>query len=156
MNIFVLDLNPIKCSEYHLDKHSIKMVLEYAQLLCSAHHLINPTNNIPYKLSHKNHPCSMWVRECYENYNWLCDLALQLSLEYTNRYEKRHKSQDVIEWCIENRPKLPINSQITNFALAMPDECKIGDVVDSYREYYRLHKKSIAFWKKRDTPNWFF
>lgn len=28
MNIFVLDNNPKKCAEYHVDKHCVKMILE--------------------------------------------------------------------------------------------------------------------------------
>ena len=155
MNIFVLDLDPTKCSEYHLDKHSIKMVVEYAQLLCGVHHLTGSTYDIPYKLSHKNHPSSIWVRDSYENYNWLCELALQLSKEYTYRYEKRHKSQDVIEWCIENKPNLPIKGKISPFSFVLPDDCKVECVVESYRNYYRIHKKNIGFWKKRDIPHWF-
>ena len=28
MNIFVLDNDPVKCAEYHVNAHAIKMVLE--------------------------------------------------------------------------------------------------------------------------------
>jgi hypothetical protein len=153
MNIFVLDLNLKKCAEYHLDKHTTKLCVEYAQLLCSAHWLNG--GEAPYKLTHKNHPCSIWVRECMENYDWLCELGLELCKEYTYRYNKIHKSQLVIEWCIMNKPKLRYNGKITKFALAMPIECKVGNAVESYREYYIIHKKSFATWKNREKPLWF-
>jgi hypothetical protein len=153
MNIFVLDLEPKKCAEYHMDKHAVKMILETAQLLCGVHWVTG--SEAPYKLSHKNHPCSIWVRECYENYVWLCDLGMELCKEYSHRYGKRHKSQDIIEWCIVNKPNIRNNGDITPFALAMPDECKIGDTVESYRTYYIKEKYKIATWKNREIPYWF-
>jgi hypothetical protein len=156
MNIFVLDLDPIKASVYHNDKHVVKMILETAQLLCGVHHMTEEvTEEVPYKLSHKNHPCSIWARECLENYIWLCDLGMALCREYTHRYNKRHKSQAVIEWCYDNLPNLPELGDITPFALAMPDECKTDDPVESYRRYYMMHKQSIANWKMREIPKWY-
>ena len=153
MNIFVLDLDPRKCAVYHNDKHVIKMILETSQILCGVHWVNG--NEAPYKLSHRNHPCSIWSRECIENFVWLCDLGLALSKEYTHRYNKRHKSQDIIEWCYDNLPNLRSNGDLTPFALAMPDECKIGDTVESYREYYMTEKRSLASWKMRSIPQWF-
>lgn len=153
MNIFVLDLDVKKCAEYHSNSHIVKMVLETAQLLCGVHHMTG--GDAPYKLSHKNHPCSIWVRECIENYIWLCDLGIELSKEYTHRYGKRHKSQDIIEWCLIHKPNIKEIGDITPFALAMPDDCKIGNAVESYREYYMKYKKDFSKWTNRDTPNWF-
>jgi len=155
MNIFVLDLDVKKCAKYHVNRHCTKMIVEYAQLLCGVHHVVESGYEIPYKLSHKNHPSAIWARECLENYIWLCDLGLELCKEYTYRYEKRHKSQEIIEWCLTHKPKLTYNGDITPFALAMPDECKVGDAVDSYREYYRTEKRKIAQWKGRESPEWF-
>lgn len=157
MNIFVLDKNPQVAAKMHNDKHVVKMILETAQLLCGVHHMSNPTSTleVPYKLSHKNHPCSIWVRECIENYIWLCDLGLSLCEEYTYRYGKRHKSQDVIEWCMTNIPNLKENGDVTPFALAMPNECKVNTAVDSYRLYYITHKKGFSTWKNRKKPEWF-
>ena len=155
MNIFVLDSDTKKCAVYHNDKHVVKMILEYAQLLCGAHHMTESKYEIPYKLSHKNHPSAIWTRECIENYIWLCDLGLELCEEYTYRYGKRHKTQDVIEWALVHKPKIKSNNDITPFALAMPDECKVGDAVESYRTYYMVDKRKIANWKNRETPEWF-
>jgi len=153
VNIFILDTNPKKCAEFHVDKHCVKMILETAQLLCGVHWVLG--GEAPYKLSHKNHPCAIWTRECIENYIWLCDLGLELCEEYTYRYDKRHKSQDIIEWCLMNQPNLRYNGDITEFALAMPDECKVGNAVESYRAYYIAEKSGFAVWKKREVPEWF-
>lgn len=155
MNIFVLDKDPKQCAIYHNDKHCIKQLLETAQLLCGAHHMTESKYVIPYKLSHKNHPSAIWTRECIENYIWLCDLGLNLCEEYTYRYGKRHKSQDIIEWALIHKPSIKTNNDITPFALAMPDECKVGDAVESYRTYYMTEKRKIANWKNRETPEWY-
>ena len=155
MNIFFLDTDVRKCAEYHCDKHVVKMILETAQLLCSAHHTTpQVTTEVPYKLSHKNHPCSIWVRESLTNYLYLCELGLELCKEYTYRYEKRHKSQDVIEWCVTNKVNI-CDKGLTEPPKAMPDEYKVKDVVDSYRNYYIGAKKTFASWKKREIPFWF-
>lgn len=156
MNIFVLDENPKIAAQMHNDKHVVKMILETAQLLCGVHHTTDTKyGDVPYKLSHKNHPCSIWARKCIENYIWLCDLGISLCEEYTYRYGKRHKSQDVIEWCITHTPNIPTNGELTKFALAMPEECVLDSVVDSYRLYYIKHKKDISNWKNRKKPDWF-
>jgi hypothetical protein len=153
MNIFFLDFDTKKCAEYHCDKHVVKMILESAQLLCGAHWVSN--SEAPYKLSHKNHPCSIWVRESLSNYLYLCDLGLELCKEYTYRYGKRHKSQDIIEWCLVNKPNIK-DVDFTCPPLAMGDEFKIGNnVIESYRNYYIKAKKDFAVWKNRDIPEWF-
>ena len=156
MNIFFLDEDVKKCAEYHVDKHSIKMCVEYGQLLCGVHHMTpQVTPQVPYKLSHKNHPCAIWVRESLSNYLYLCDLGLELCKEYTYRYGKKHKSQEVIEWCITNLPNIS-DKDFTTPPKAMPDEYKVNCVIESYRNYYRGAKKDFAKWKYREIPEWFF
>jgi hypothetical protein len=147
MNIFFLDWNVTKCAQQHL------------QILCSAHHMTEQvtdqvTDQVPYKLSHKNHPCCIWVRTSMSNYLYLCELGLELCYEYTYRYGKRHKSQDVIEWCVINKPNIP-DIGFTEPPKAMPDEFKVKDVVESYRNYYRGPKSKFATWKGRNIPDWF-
>lgn len=152
MNIFFLDYDTKKCAQYHCDKHVVKMILETAQLLCGAHWATG--SEAPYKLSHKNHPCSIWVRESQSNYLYLCDLGLELCKEYTYRYGKRHKSQQIIEWCVTNKLNI-CDKGFTEPPKAMPDECKLESVIDSYRNYYIKEKKSFAKWKNRNVPEWF-
>jgi hypothetical protein len=155
MNIFLLDTDTRKCAQYHCDKHVVKMILETAQLLCGVHHMTGQvTNQVPYKLSHKNHPCAIWSRESLSNYLYLCDLGLELCKEYTYRYGKRHKSQEVIEWCVTNKPNI-CDKEFTEPARAMPNEYKVDSVVESYRNYYIGEKSKIAVWKNREIPEWF-
>ena len=144
MNIFFLDMDVKKCAEYHCDKHVVKMILETAQLLCGVHHMTDRiTDQVPYKLSHKNHPCAIWARESLDNYLYLCELGLELCKEYTYRYEKRHKSQEVIEWCVTNKAQICYKG-LTEPPKAMPDEYKVKDVVESYRNYYIGEKSGFA------------
>ena len=155
MNVFFLDENPKLSAQYHVDKHVVKMILETAQLLCGVHHSTGQvTDQVPYKLSHKNHPCAIWARESLSNYLYLCELGLELGKEYTYRYGKRHKSIDVIEWCIVNKPNIP-DIGFTTPAMAMPDEFKVDSVVESYRNYYMGAKSDLASWKNREKPFWF-
>lgn len=155
MNIFFLDENPKLSAQYHVDKHVVKMILETAQLLCSVHHVTDQVNDqVPYKLSHKNHPCAVWARQSLSNYLYLCELGLELGKEYTYRYGKRHKSIDVINWCIVNKPNIP-DIGFTSPAMAMPDEYKTDSVVESYRNYYMGAKIDLASWKNREKPFWF-
>lgn len=105
MNIFALDEVPEQAAVWHCDAHVIKMILETAQLLSSAHHAINPNNTYPiYRPTHTNHPCAVWTRKSKANYVWLTQLGLALCDEYTFRYDKIHKTQSVLEWLEVNVP----------------------------------------------------
>lgn len=152
MNIFVLDLNVNKCAKYHCDKHVVKMITETAQLLCSAYYFTNESHKSPYKLTHKNHPCAVWVRQSLSNWLWLRDLGLALYDEYKNRYSnKDHKAGDVILGL--EVPNLP-DKGLTPFAQAMPIEYRNEDVVRAYRAYYLGDKKSILQYKNCEVPEW--
>ena len=59
MNIFILDKDPKTAAEYHCDKHVLKMILETAQMLCTAHW--ETGGQAPYRATHKNHPCTKWT-----------------------------------------------------------------------------------------------
>ena len=157
MNIFFLDLNPTLAAEYHCDKHVVKMILECAQLLYCAHWILDPLEvpTFAYKKTHINHPCSIWVRESIENYEWLCDLAYALCKEFTFRYEKIHKTQYHIEWLLNNPPFNIPNTKMTQIRLAMPDEYKQENPINAYREFYReskMKQRQIVSYVKRPWP----
>lgn len=154
MNIFYLDEDLEKCSQYHCDKHVIKMVTEYAQLLSSALHLNpNKKNGVgnAYRLTHKNHPSAVWTRESLDNWLWLRKLTETLSNEYSYRYEKTHKAGLLAK-------SLPIPSieklGITPFRCAMPEELITPNPIESYRSYYVKNKLNIISYRKRKVPNW--
>jgi hypothetical protein len=153
LNIFILDYDPIKAARYQCDKHVVKMPLETAQILCA----IFEPGKAPYKRTHFNHPCTIWSRESKENYLWLIQHGLALCDEYTYRYGKIHKSRAIIKWCQKNLKKLSFDKEAkTRFSLCFDEKYKIGNAVESYRQYYRVSKNNIACWnKERAKPNWF-
>jgi hypothetical protein len=171
MNIFYLDSNPKICAQYHSDKHVIKMILESAQLLSTAHHVVSeamPEITQPYnylntehmrqyimKPSYINHPCNIWVRQSLSNYFWLAELAWELCKEYTHRYDKIHKREPTVVYLLDNWPKHIPHDEFTEPPCCMPDYCKIEGTIESYREYYMQEKAYFAKWKKRSTPGWY-
>ena len=153
MNIFFLSFNPRIAAEHHCDKHVVKMILETAQLLYSAHwaqtRLSLPHN--AYKKTHANHPCAIWTRESIDNYMWLCQLGMALCSEYTYRYGKIHKTQSHIEWLTAHPPALP-KIGVTKIRQAMPPEFKQPNPVEAYRAYYLGAKSRMLVYSKRPTP----
>lgn len=177
MNIFVLYQNPGLAAMVQCDKHVVKMILESAQMLCTAHRVLDGTevlkpsksgkrmvkhwelpderDGVLYKATHVNHPCSIWVRESAENYHWLYTHFLGLHFEYAARYKKSHKSYENLNNLIQNRPDNIPCIEMTPFVLAMSDEFKTDDPVESYRNYYRSKKDTIQMkWTRREVPDW--
>jgi len=158
MNIFILSGDPTEAAVAQINKHIVKMPLETAQMLCAAY----PDGIAPYKKTHYNHPCTVWARTCIENFNWLVEHGIALCQEYTYRYGRRHKCQDVIEWCRDNPPNLFTLGGKTAFAVAISDDAACRSipnfdslsVVDMYRAYYVYDKSYIATWKHREPPMW--
>ena len=155
MNIFVLDRDPYKAAHQMCDKHVVKMILESAQMLCSAY----PDGDAPYKRAFYNHPCTKWSRASIQNYDWLLDHAVGLLNEYNDRYAKTHKSESVIGWCDKYSRTLNLpDIGLTNFAQAMPEEYKNDCAVKAYRDYYNGEKAHFAKWNhqwNRQAPEWF-
>lgn len=157
MNIFYLDHNPYKAAQYHCDKHVVKMILESAQLLSTAHRVLDGNDYADgfnlYKSTHINHPCSVWVRESYLNYEWLYWLMVNLCSEYTGRYNKIHKSSSLLKALCISPTNLPYGV-VTNPPQCMPEEYKNSDTVTAYRNYYIGDKSSFAKWTNRNVPTW--
>jgi hypothetical protein len=127
------------------------MPLETAQLLCTA--LQCNKVDAPYRPTHINHPCSIWVRESRSNFLYLADLGLSLCDEYTYRYGKVHVCQRVIQRCIPSAFALP-DGPLTPFVQAMPEEYKKSDAIEAYQAYYLGDKRHLASWTRRETPPW--
>jgi len=178
VNIFYLDHDVVKCAEMHNDKHTVKMILEYCQLLSTAHryldgvevigktktgrnvkrwNLNDERNTILYSATHINHPSAVWCRKTSANYEWLHKLLVELCKEYTYRYGKVHKCER--EGLVAQLARLPdtiTSAPFTQPTPAMPDEVKIaGDSVASYRNYYINNKTHLANWKNREVPSWY-
>lgn len=163
MNIFFLSSDPKEAAQFHNDRHVVKMILETAQLLSTAHAILdNDGQQVEglYKPTHKNHPCAIWVRESHKNYDWTFDLFEALLQEYTHRFHKKHKSEELYLLLAE-RPRniyWAENHEQKNYtslpALAMPEQYKTSDPVQSYRDYYINEKSHLAKWTNRPVPYW--
>jgi len=181
MNIFILDRDPSIAASYHCDKHVCKMILEAGQMLCTAHWMswlrhfdkgrddfrlmrdvkaylkenVPKEKQPPWSITHVNHPCSVWTRETKENYAWHHKLMGFLLDEYTIRYHRTHKSEEVWAWLMTNLPLSFPNQGLKPFPICMKEEYKVSsDPVECYREYYLKDKVRFAKWKKGNIPQW--
>ena len=174
MNIFYLDKDPQTCAKMHCDKHVVKMIIEYAQLMSTAHRVLDgdpyvsqtlggrriqrwkhPLENhekLLYKASHVNHPSGKWVRESQNHYNWLYKMWEQLCYEYTHRYGRVHLTDLKLRGILATPPmQIPVEPFVDPY-LAMPDDVKQEDVVSAYQDYYIKYKKDFAKWTNQETP----
>lgn len=156
MNIFVLDKKWHLIAQSHHDRHVVKMILETAQLLCTAQHLYETEVELGflYKKTHENHPCARWVRRNISNYEWTFHLFEALLEEYTYRFNKKHKSGELLEY-LKYIPMSMPNEPLTSFEQVMPDIYKKpGDAVGAYRAYYIAEKVEGNKWTNRARPDW--
>lgn len=151
MNIFFLDKDVKLSAQFHNNKHVVKMILEYAQILstvCNSYGMITK-----YRPTHKNHPCVKWAGSSSYNWKLLKILSYWLNEEYKFRFSE---SKDHKSWRIINFLQCPpiFNNNKTTPCLVMPDDCKKETAVDSYRNYYLFHKRHLADWGRRGPPYW--
>jgi hypothetical protein len=177
MNIFYLDPDPKTCAEMHISKHVVKMIIEYAQIMSTAHrvldgeqdiekryvhgslparyrsvkvwHLPDERQSVLYKATHINHPSAIWCRANQQNYMWLYSMWYHLLQEYTHRYGKVHATARLIEPLAE----VPFHIMRGEFfppTPAMPDDVKVaGNSMLSYHNYYNKNKRGFASWQGR-------
>jgi hypothetical protein len=169
-----------RCAKAHFDKHVIKMILEYCQLLSTAWHMLDSKqalkyldNGLIYKKTHSMHPSAIFTRKHLSNYMYVARLALELCKEWRYRYkhDKIHGCENKLIFLYHNPPTSINKSEIIKtrnnpkglllpLPQAMPNECKmkghVHHTVLAYRKYYKSsHKSHIVSWtikngKKRD------
>ena len=148
MNIFYLDKCPYKAAELQYNKHVVKMILESAQMLCTAHHHYNIFTDVPYKKAHYNHPSTIWARENHYQYQWLYWHMMALGDEYKKRYNKEHLSITKCKECLSFSPYGISLGKFEQPPQCMPDEYKDKCSIQAYWNYYIGDKKQIANLKK--------
>ena len=167
MNIFYLDKNPKIAAQMQCDKHVVKMILESAQMLCTAHRVLDGDDYANkmglYKLAHKNHPSTIWVRSSFYNYRWLFKHYDALMEEYTYRYGKIHATSRLRDALLRPPRNISLSAK-GGFSLldksgdppqCMPAYCKGDDTVKAYQTYYILEKSGFAKWTNRVPPKFF-
>jgi hypothetical protein len=144
MNIFYLDTDPVKSAELHCDKHVVKMIIEYAQLMSTAHRVLdgdlyedrtannrrikrwrlNDSNmeNVLYKASHINHPSNIWIRSSDSHYQFVYDMFVALCNEYTHRYGKTHLTEEKLKDILQHLPNNIASADFVDPPQAMPDD----------------------------------
>lgn len=180
MNVFYLDHDPDLCAQYHCDKHVVKMIIEYAQLMSTAHRMLDGEewigrnltgrrirrfwhpdpvmNEHLYKACHYMHPSAVWTRASKANYDWLYSMWASLCEEYTYRYGRTHLSQEKLQYYLLFAPANASNDAFTQPTPAMSHfpQCIVeGDSLTSYRNYYYEAKQSFVKWTGRDVPEWY-
>jgi hypothetical protein len=123
-------------------------------MCCTAHWETGGT--APYKRAHKNHPSTIWVRQSIQHYRWLVRHGLEICDEFEKRYGKQHKTKNVLEWLQDNEPNIPDNGFVDP-PMCMPDEFKLGNSIESYKNFYINDKVKIKNldWKKlNNKPEW--
>ena len=175
MNIFYLHPEPEICAQQHVDKHVVKMILEYAQLLSTSHRVLDgleilttsgsgrktkrwqlpdERDAILYEATHIQHPSAIWTRQRNENYAFLWELFRCLLDEYTFRYEKVHATSRLLN-PLQNLPNGISSKGFIEPTPAMPEQYRVsGDSIKSYRNYYQGEKTRMFSWKKRGMPDW--
>ena len=178
MNIFYIDHDPAQAAQWMVDKHVVKMILESAQLLSTAHRVLDGVetpgksktgrsvkrfvladerDGILYSATHVNHPSAVWCRKTVENYTWLADHMFALMGEYTYRYGREHVCQGEIGYMLLNPPLNFREHGFTTMPSAMADEYIISeDPIVNYRNYYKKGKQRMFSWKYRDAPEWLY
>jgi len=181
MNIFVLDTDPAKAAQMQCDKHVVKMIVESAQMLSTAHRLLDgemgrkksksgkttvkswtlpdERDSILYQAVHVGHPCTVWTTESAQNYTWHYFHFIALCEEYRHRYGKTHQTDTLLSEILSRPPNNIRNTKLTPFALAMkanPECINEAYPVASYRKFYQT--KQLRFnmrWTNREIPEWF-
>ncbi len=155
MNIFYLHPDPKTCAQMHNDKHVVKMILETAQMLCTAHRYLSPEEYCEkyslFKTAFQYHPSTKWCMATSDNYIWLSNLFEWLHIEYYHRYGSRHNPP---RWHSASRmidalshPPLQIpQGQFTEPPQCMPDEHKDPNTIKAYTKYYDF--KFTIGWRK--------
>jgi len=178
MNIFYLHEDAKTSAMMHVDSHASKMIIEYAQLMSTAHRVLDgkqvkrlskknrllTTYDHPdpqldhtlYKSCHVNHPSGIWVRQSKKNYRWLYEMWTELNTEFMYRYDKivPHESYRKLKWALFSPPENMPEGVFTEPLQAMPDDVKNESSITAYRDYYIKYKQHLASWKKRGMPTW--
>jgi hypothetical protein len=164
MNIFYTHASAEVCALDHSNRHCIKMILEYAQMLSTAHRKLDghrwADEQGLMKSTHENHPCTFWVEQSTYHYKWLFDMWVYLLYQYRTTYGRNHKVESLMPALVNT----PYNMVKRGFKPCYP----VGDVelakqikdVKLYYRYYLIQKynawdaKGYSFDYPWGFPNW--
>ena len=169
MNIFYLDSDPIIAAQMQCDKHVVKMIVESAQMLSTAHRLLDGTlvegkrmvaGSVPvrwrkykswthqdsvkeqtlYKAVHMSHPSTLWTMESLANYNWHYQHFVALCDEYKYRYNKIHATASLLTFLLDEIPDNIPDVGPTPVRLAMKSNPECMHADDPVRSYREFYQ----------------
>jgi len=144
MNVFYISRDPKIAAQNMINKHVVKMPLESAQLLSTAHREYGDERECFYKRTHVNHPSAVWVRASTQHYNWVYEHMIALGEEYTKRYNRSHLTIEKMKEVLKNPPKGMPNNGFTPPPQCMPDIYKRDCTIAAYKAYYEFKKETIG------------
>ena len=141
MNLFVLDSDPVVAAQLQCDKHIVKMIVESAQMLSTAHRMLDGVETkrlsksgktmskywelnddreaVLYKAVHMHHPCTIWTMDTLANYKWHYDHFIALCDEYKHRYNKVHATDTLLRHYLYWPPSKIKTGKLTKQPLAI-------------------------------------
>ena len=164
MNIFAVNEDPRLAALQLPDKLVPKMIVESAQMLSTAHRVLDGDAGADakglYKKAYENHPSCIWVRQDAMNYWWLWMHALTLCAEYRWRFtdgiggvdtsSNSHKTETVINALQELPLNIPTEKDsswevLADLPLCMPDQYKQSNnhqiyTTESYQQFVTQDK----------------
>lgn len=175
MNIFRSHPSPLISAVNLDDLRCGKMVVESGQLLVAGVRIILAdmgyedweielvlkeygiltSKGTTWKITHQNHPASIWTRKSYGNYVWVALHGIALANEFEKRFDKPHNSKPVLIGLLSigvNLLKEFMDSGETEPPQCMPDEYKNKDPHVAYRNY--LRSKENVRWIRANPPSW--
>ena len=142
----------------YVDMHVNKMLVESAQIMCTAINVKAGSKITPYRNNNPNHPCVLWAGRSFENFEWLYNLMFVLKEEWN--WRKEHNKEHLTITKMQEANLLILgkyylhSNGFTPVALAMPTQYRGDDAIVSYRNYYKYAKWELHQWTRRETPTW--
>lgn len=159
MQIFILDEDPQAAARAHYDTHVGKGILEIAQIFSTAAHLSGADEaDVPYRPTHREHPCVRWVRGREAHLEWTMALCEGLFDEHIRRFRSEHSSHEAAR--IARRLVQTLSRQDSRDFAWLADRnvperfASIEDPIERYRAYYKTDKSELMQYTNREPPFW--
>ena len=179
MNIFFLHEYPDIAANYHCNEHVRKMITEYAQMLSTAHRVIDGVEGVRiskngrkikhwthphrenelYLATHVNHPSNIWVRTTYYNYMWMYACYHTLLRMFEKSTGKQHESAKLKDILLYPPVKIksanltvPPRCIKDEYLLQQSEPDTFADVITNYRHFYNKSKSRFATFGKYNNP----
>lgn len=153
MNIFYVNSDPEIAAMELCKVHVRKMIVESAQILSTAHRVQEDYVEVPvmYKVTHKNHPSSIWARETTQNYNWLYEHFKALCEVYEADSGRVHATAQKLLKVLSEPPIGLPDKGLTPIAVCMPLEFQVKGLGSDvcYQNYL---KDKYSEWMSREKP----